>query len=275
MDGPQTVTIAWEADYSLPYILIPLSIVILILIIVGIYLLFRRFRPRPATYPALAPQPPPPVFPGPIPQQHTTVVMISDKGSQTPHPATTREQLLEKFAELLDVYEREIRASLGAPKSPKIKPTPDKTALASGSETTAVEDRKMKGISGSGICGVSTKKLLRTVTGKWRQLSSSVVNLPADEETGRQRTSLSVVWARDIFLEWEILNCKLPVGHKGDHQGDTHVVYSPLNTITINQSYDQNEPLQPPSKHYTDGMAKVEIDKNSILSDSELPIQTI
>src|SRR4030042_2061738 len=120
MDGPETITIDCEPDYTMPFIMIPLTIVLLILGGYGLYLLLRSLQPKPAPppppyYPYIPPPPPQPIQP---PQ--TTVVMI---GGDKPRLAsgTTREQLMEKFGELLEKYEDEIKTSIGAQELPEAK----------------------------------------------------------------------------------------------------------------------------------------------------------
>jgi hypothetical protein len=277
MDAPKTVTITWEPDYMLPYILIPLSILVFIAIIVGIYLLVRRPRPKQSFEPAPGPMPGPPqptAFPRPIPQQHTTVVMI-DKGNQTKQlPPTTREQLIEKFSQLLDTYESEIKSNLGTKEAPTLKPAIDKMISAPGAESNVFEAEVVKDVGETGVCGTKTKTLLRTVVSNWRQADSSTVQLPPDDNNKEEHTGLSVTWARDIYHEWKILNCKLPTVHQGNHKGESRIVYSLLNTITINKTYDQNEPMQPPSPHFTDNMPEVAPGEDNIVPTNELPEQT-
>jgi hypothetical protein len=277
MDGPKTVTVIWEPDYLLPYVLIPLSIFVFILVIVGLYFLLRRQRPRLAPYPIAPMQsaPPPQVFPRPIPQQHTTVVMIGDKNDKTKQlPPSTREQLIEKFSQLLDTYETEIKTNIGGKGAPQLKSVEDIMISAHVPETNIVEAEVVKEVGESSICGVTTKKLLRTVACKWNQIESYTINLPAEDNSAGEHTGLSVIWARDIFHEWEVLNCQQPVNHAGKHRGTTRVVYSLLNSITVKQNYAANQPVQPPSPHFTDSMPEVEPDEDSIVSAEELPPQT-
>ncbi len=103
MDAPKTETVIWEADYTLPYILIPVVILIVILAIVGFYFLLRRQQPKPVAYPQQMPPMGAPIPPRPIPQQHTTVVMIENKKEQKQLPSSTKDQLIEKFAELTGI----------------------------------------------------------------------------------------------------------------------------------------------------------------------------
>jgi hypothetical protein len=278
MESPRTVTISWEPDYTLPYIFIPSAIILIILIIVGLYFLFRRPKPKLVPYPAsqiplqALPQS---LSPRPVPQQHTTVVMIGDKGGNKQLPYTTREQLIEKFAQLLDTYEADIKSTLGKNERAKFKSLKDKMSLTTGAGTNIAETEFIKKLSEAGTCEVTTKRLLRTVAGNWRQVESSIVNLALTDENSSEHTGLSVIWGRDIFHEWKIINCKLPINHTGNHKGDISVVYSLLNTITVKQTYTEDQPVQPPSPHFTDSMPEVEPDEDNILATEELPAQTI
>src|SRR4030042_4122189 len=94
IDGPKTINIDWEPDYTMPFILIPATIILLILGSYGLYLLLRSLQPKPVPppppyYPYMPPPPPQPIQP---PQ--TTVVMIGGDNTKL-GPATTREQLME------------------------------------------------------------------------------------------------------------------------------------------------------------------------------------
>jgi hypothetical protein len=276
MDSPKTVTVLWEPDYTLPYIIIPSAIVLLILIIVGLYFLLRRPKPKLVPYP-VSPLPAisQSLSPRPVPQQHTTVVMIGDKGANKQLPYTTREQLIEKFAQLLDTYEADIKSSLGKNERTKFKSLKDKMVLTSGAEAGITDTELVKKLSEASICEVNTKRLFRTVAGTWRQVESSIVNPSLNDEKGGEHTGLSVIWGRDIFQEWKIQNCKLPINHTGNHKGDIRVVYSLLNTITVKQTYTEDQPVQPPSPHFTDSMPQVEPDEDDILTSDELPTQTV
>jgi len=281
MDAPKTVTVFWEANYLWPYILIPLSIALLMLAIYGIYLLVKRQSPRPIPHAAagVSPYGPPYVppmqaAPRPIPQQHTTVVMIGDQSEKKQLASGTKEQLMEKFAQLLDTYESEIRTSSGMrPEAPQLKSTTDKmlNAPPPGAPTENIYEAEFVKEDIGPRCGVTAKKLLRTVTGTWQQLESSTTELPSDKEDGETETGLAITWSRDIYHEWEILNCTLPVNHTGKHRGDIVIVYSLLNTITMKQTYKQDQPVVPPSPHFTDSMPEIDADAVEIVSEEELP----
>ncbi len=289
MDAPKTVTVFWEPDYLLPYILIPLTILIIIAAIVGIYFLLRRQQPKPqpiptAPFPLYPPYPPYPP-PRAIPQQHTTVVMIGDKGGekQKQLPQTTKEQLMEKFGELLETYETEIKTSLGAgaKELPKAKAVPEEKMISApepspqpvvDAEFTQEEVEEQKS------CQYTAKKLIRTVTTAWRQAESDTITLPSTDKSNGETTDITglfVVWARDVYHEWEIITCSRPLNHKGKHKGDTQVVYSLLNTVTEKKTYGSEQKLEPPTPHFTDGMPGVEISDDQIVLADELPSETI
>jgi hypothetical protein len=290
MDAPKTVTVFWEPDYSLPYILIPLTILILVGAGVGIYLLMRRQLPKPQPIPTVPfPQymPPPP---RPIPQQHTTVVMIGDKGERPKQlPQTTKEQLMEKFGELLETYETEIRTSLGTgagavpgtKELPKAEIVPEEKMIpAPQPSPQPVVDAEFiqEEVEEQKSCQYTAKKLIRTVTTAWRQAESNTITLPSTDKSNGETTDITglfVVWARDIYHEWEIITCSRPLNHKGKHKGDTQVVYSLLNTVTEKKTYGSEQKLEPPTSHFTDGMPGVEISDDQIVLADELPSETI
>ena len=286
MDGPKTVTLFWEPDYTMPYILIPLVILIVVLVIVGLYLLLRRqqLRPQPQPISAVPPFPPymPPPPPRPIPQQHTTVVMIGDKRGDAPKqlPSSTKEELMAKFGELLEKYETEIKATLGpgARELPKIEtfpqekmipapqPIPPQPVVDAEFTTQEIDER---------FCRYTAKKLLRTVTSNWRQLESDTITLPSSGEQAKTgNAGLLVIWARDIYHEWELMSCSLPFNHEGNHKGDTQIVYSLLNTVTEKKVYSSGDEAQPPKPHFTDGMPQLEISDDQIVPSDALPHET-
>jgi hypothetical protein len=290
MDAPKTVTIFWEPDYLMPYILIPLAILILIAAVVGIYFLLSRQQPRPRPQPFpppypqyMMPQQPLPPPPRAIPQQHTTVVMIGDNKGPAPKqlPQTTKEQLMEKFGELLEKYETEIKAALpppGAQALPKVE-APRIEKMIPGPQLTpspAIDAEFTQTEAEEEICQYTAKKLLRTVTTKWRQAESDTITLPSDDkEEAKGINGLSVVWARDIYHEWEIITCTRPLNHKGKHSGDTQVVYNLLNTVIEKKNYVSSEKMQPPTPHFTEGMPELEIPDDQIALADELPAETI
>lgn len=293
LDAPKTVTVFWEPDYTMPYILIPLTILLVIAGIVGLYFLLRRQQPSPQLHPMgppVMPYPPPymqPPPPRPIPQQHTTVVMIGDKGDQPKQlPSSTKEQLMEKFGELLEKYETEIKTSLGPPEAkalPRVGPAPMGKMIPGPQPGTQqpippppIVDAEFTQTEAEQPCRYTGKKLLRTVTSSWRQVESDTISLPIiDKEETKEVSGLLVVWARDIYHEWEIINCYLPLNHKEKHRGDTQIVYSLLNTVIEKKTYGAADKMQPPTPHFTDGMPQMEIPEDQIALADELPSETI
>jgi hypothetical protein len=276
MDSPQTIAIEWEPDYTLPFILIPLTIILLVLGGYGLYLLLRSLQPKPAPpppyYPYMPPQPPP----QPIPPPQTTVVMI---GGDKPKlgPATTREQLMEKFGELLEKYEDEIKTSIGAKELPGAKPVAKEKRLAAPKPTPPPTDEEEAAPEEeeTTTCNYSSKKPLRTVASSWKQLETKTTTPPATgKKAAEGMTSLTITWARNIYQEWEILNCWLPRGHKEPHEGSVEIVYSQLNTITEEKIYTPGDEIEPPVPHYTDGMPLVEVADTEIVPPDKLPPET-
>jgi hypothetical protein len=239
MDSPKSINVNWKPDYTRPILFISL---IALAIGLGIFFAFRRKAPQPA--PVTAPQP------------QTTVVMIGD--TSKPQSETTREKLLEKLGELLEKYEEEIRVSVvteqvreldegESPGGRKMLPTPG-----------IIIDQES-------LCSFTARKLLRVVTGSWRH----------GEGPQATQGSQVVVWARDIYNEWEILTCFLATGHTGNHQGNFRIVYTMLNTITEEKAFSPGEEVTPPEPHFTDGMPEVEIATNQVISLSQLPTEEL
>jgi len=277
MDGPQTIAIEWEPDYTMPFIMIPLAIILLILGGYGLYLLLRGLQPKPVPppppyYPYIPPPPPQPIQP---PQ--TTVVMI---GGDKPRlgPATTREQLMEKFGELLEKYEDEIKTTIGGAKElPEAKPAARAKRLAAPKPTPPPSDEAeaTPEEEETTTCNFTSKKPLRTVASNWRQVETKTAKLPpTGKKTTEGMTGLSITWARDIYQEWEILNCWLPRGHKEPHEGSVEIAYSRLNSITEEKIYTPGQEIEPPAPHYTDGMPLVEVAATEIVPPDKLPHET-
>lgn len=275
MDSPKTVEISWEPDYTMPLIMIPMTIILLILGGYGLYLLLRNLQPKPVLYPPpyYQPMPPPPPQPAPPP----TVVMI---GGEKPKlgPPSTKEQLMEKFAELLERYEEEIKTTLAAKGLPEVKTTigEEKGLPPPGAVTpTAIEAEVIPEDKGA-TCSYTAKKPLRIVTSEWRQAETrNVVLPPVDEKQTEGETGIAVVWARDIYQEWKILHCWLPQGHKEAHDGGVETVYSRLNTVTEERVYRQGQEPRPPAPHYTDGMPQVQIAVHQLVTPDKLPPETL
>ena len=238
MDGPKIVSVKWDPDYTRPILFISL---IALAIGLGIFFAYRRSKaPQPA--PATAPQP--------------TVLMIGD--TSKPQSETTREKLLEKLSELLEKYEDEIRVSVVTEQAREL------------GEGKSTEGRRMLStpdavIDQDSMCNFTARKLLRVVTGNWRQGK-------APQAT---KGSQAVVWTRDIYNEWEILTCLLPAGHTGNHQGNFRIVYTLLNTITEDKTFKPGEEVTPPEPHFTDGMPEVEIADDQVIPLSQLPTEEL
>jgi hypothetical protein len=276
MDSPKTVTIDWQPDYTMPFIMIPLTIVLLILGGYGLYLLLRSLQPKPAAPPPpYYPYMPPPPPPQPVQPPQTTVVMI---GGDKPKlgPATTREQLMEKFGELLQKYEDEIKSTTaqlpGAQTVGVDKRLPAPGAIppaAEAAEAAAPHEES------TATCNYSSKRALRVIVGNWRQVETRTAKLPkGDKKTAEEMPGIAITWARDIFQEWEILNCWLPRGHKEPHEGSVEIVYSLMNTVNEEKTYAPGQELEAPAPHYTDGMPQVDISDREVVPPEKLPPET-
>lgn len=267
MDAPKAITITWEPDYTMPAILIPLSFLLLGLIIFGLYRLARG--PRLGPVPVAPP-------PQPLPSPQTTVVVM---GGETPKqlPQTTREQLLEKFGELLQKYEQEIKTSIETEEVGKVEAAEEEKMLSAPeqSPSTVVEGEVTSEEEGT-LCNFTAKRLLRMVTSKWRQVETRTIALPP---TGKKKstsgTGFAVVWARDVYNEWEILTCSLPREHTGTHQGSLKTVYNLLNTVTEEKVYGPKHKQMPPMPHFTDGMPELEISTDQVIPPEQLPTEVL
>jgi len=276
MDSPKTVTIDWQPDYTLPFIMIPLTIVLLILGGYGLYLLLRSLQPKPAPAPPpYYPYMPPPPPPQPIQPPQTTVVMI---GGDKPKlgPATTREQLMDKFGELLQKYEDEIKTSTGAKELPAA-PTvgANKRLSAPESMPPAAAEAAVAPEEETTTCNFTSKRALRVVASNWKQVETRTAKLPAaGKKTAEDMPGIAIMWARDIFQEWEILSCWLPRGHKEPHEGSVEIVYSLMNTVNEEKIYAPGQELEPPTPHYTDGMPQVDVAAREVVAPEKLPPET-
>jgi hypothetical protein len=278
MDGPKTIDINWEPDYTMPLILMPLALLLIIFGSYGLYRLWRSLQPKPAPvfppYPPYQPMPPPPPY-QPIPPPQTTVVMIEgDKPKQIPQ--TTREQLMEKFGELLEKYEQEIKSSTQSAELPEVKTVKEDKRLQAPKPPPAEVEAEVTPEEESATCSFTSKKPLRVVASNWRQGETRAAALPTpDEEAAESGAGLAIVWTRDVYQEWEILNCWLPKGHKQPHEGSVEIVYSLLNTITEEKIYSPKEKPTPPKPHYTDGMPQIEVAADEIIPPDKLPPETV
>ena len=274
MDSPKTITIEWEPDYTMPFIWIPLMIVLLVLGGYGLYLLLRSLQPKPAPpplpyYPYMPPPPPQPIQP---PQ--TTVVMIGGDNKPKLGTGTTREQLMEKFGELLEKYEDEIKTSMGAKELPEVK-TVDKGKRLAAPKPAPPAEEEVEATSEqeeeAATCVFASKKQLRTVATNWRQLESKTIPPSAGKKATEDTTGLAITWTRDIYQEWEIFNCWLPQGHEQPHEGSVEIVYSLINSITEESTYAPGQELVPPTPHHTDSMPLTEVADTEIVTPDKLP----
>ena len=290
IDGPKTVTIKWEPDHVMPTITITLTIAVIAGVIYAIYALSKRSKrpevapyppplyssppppPMYPPYPSFAPPPYPPPQPPAIPPPQTTVVMIGE--GMKKYPQTTREQLMDKFGELLQKYEEELSSGREIPTSPELSEvasSPEKKSLPSPEFITTVDSSSEKTPAGE-ECGSATKKLLRTVVTHWHNTNIKPITvIPGDKKSAALAGGRTVTWTRETYNEWELHVCKLPAGHKGTHKGTTEVVYSLLDTINEERNYGPKQPLKPPIPHYTDGMPEVDIAASQIISPDQLP----
>lgn len=295
VDGPKTITVKWDPDYTIPAITIPLTILILAGIVWGIYSMTKRKEPLaqpfpyqppsyvpppppPPVYPNYQPVPPPPPQPAAVPPPQTTVVMIGDglkKG-----PPSTREQLMEKFGELLQKYEDELAAGRELPSGPststaevpEIATMLDKKSLPAPDIVDGTEVAPVSKAAPVEECGMTTKKLLRTVVSHWRNTNiKPIVVIPGDKKSAALAGGRTVTWVREKYNEWELHICKLPIGHKGIHKGSTEIVYSLIDTVSEEINYGPKQPLKPPVPHYTDGMPELDIPASQIIAADNLP----
>lgn len=249
MDAPKTVAIAWNPDYTMPAIFIPLSLLFLIGVILGVY----RLMNPPVPKPAVAPLPPAPAA------QPTIVVM---GGAQQPRLETTKDQLVDQFRQLLEKYEGEVKTTLKAEELPEAKLVPESQRLASPTEAPSL------------ACGHTTKKLLRTVVGNWRKTEERTQIQPSSDEVAEKGISLVTVWTRDIYNEWEIFTCSLPHGHSGKHKSTVSVAYSLQNTVTEERTYGAKQQTTPPKPHFTDELPIVDVVDDQII-DADTPNQVV
>ena len=150
MDKPEDITITWEADYTLPLILIPAALLLVIICIYGLYALSRSpvnkplpfyptaqaspspFQPvSPQYYPAppvyftpppvqFVPPPARPVLPPVRPVPSPIIIPVLRPESYTTEiseakkpdkPSTARNKIMEDFGKLLDNYAKDVVAA--------------------------------------------------------------------------------------------------------------------------------------------------------------------
>jgi len=273
MDGPKTVNVKWVPDYTMPMLLIPLAV---LLLIAGIYGLYRLASPRPKPAPWAPPAwaPPPMMYQPPPPPQTTVVLMGGEQQKQLPQ--STKEQLMEKFGELLDKYGEEIKTTLQSGQGPAL-PSGESLRMEKSlplGETmpppaVEAEFAPAEATEGTLLCNFTSKRLLRAVAGNWKQTGTRPAAAPGEEPD--ESAAFVIAWARDIYQEWEVFNCSLPPSHKGTHEGETQTLYTLLNTISEERTYETGEEVIPPKPHYTDGMPQVDVSARQIVNPDELP----
>ena len=286
VEGPKTVTVQWDPDYSTPAITIPITIIIIAGLIYAIYTLSRRSRqpqpapyatqvqgmPPPPYYPPYPMTPPPPPQPMAAPPPQTTVVMIGEGLKRSPQ--NTREQLMEKFGELLQKYEDELAQGRELPplaEMPEFTTVTEKKSLPAPDVFNTIDSAADRP-SSTEECGSTTKKLLRTIVTQWRNTNIKPITVtPGDKKSAALAGGRTVTWTREKYNEWELHICKLPAGHKSTHKGTTEVVYSLLDTINEERNYGPKQPLKAPAPHYTDGMPELDIPTSQIIPPDQLP----
>ena len=189
-------------------------------------------------------------------------------------PQNTREQLMEKFGELLQKYEDEISQGKELPSIPELNEMAtviEKKSLPA-PDIINITDVSPERPSPAEECGNTTKKLLRTVVTQWRNTSiKPIIVTPGDKKSAALAGGRTVTWTRETYNEWELHICKLPAGHKGTHKGANEVDYSLLDTINEERNYGPKQPLKAPAPHYTDGMPEVDIPTSQIIAPDQLP----
>lgn len=237
MNAPRTITITWNPDYTWPAVFISLLVLFLIGGAFGLYRLLRPPQPKPVA-PEAASAPP-------------TIVLLDGRLG----PGTTKEQLVDQFKQLLQKYEDEVGSTSKGEGFPEAK------LIAAPGVAPGEEEA---------VCGHTSKKLLRTVVGKWHKTEEEVI--PPDEKTSTEGISIKTIWARDIYKEWEVSVCSLPKGHSGDHRGTTTKGYTLQDTITEEMSYSAKQKTTPPKPHFTDELPVVDVVPRRIIpSDQDTP----
>jgi len=237
MNSPRAITVTWNPDYTWPAVFISLLVLFLIGGAFGLYRLLRPPQPKPVA-PEAAAAPP-------------TIVLIDGKLG----PGTTKEQLVDQFKQLLHKYEDEVGSSSKGEGFPEAKLIAAAPGAASAKEET--------------VCGHTSKKLLRTIVGKWHKTEEEVI--PPDERTSTKGVSIKTIWARDIYKEWEVSVCSLPQGHSGDHHATTTKGYTIEDTVTEELSYSTKQKTTPPKPHFTDELPVVDVAPHQIIpSDQDI-----
>lgn len=101
-------------------------------------------------------------------------------------------------------------------------------------------------------CPFVEKKLLRTVVGPWKKVSTTVRHIAWRKTVVAW---VDVVWARDIFNVFSVSHCTLLKGHGGAHKmGPAVEEKEKYGTITEKVTYGPGEAQVPPHPHSTDSL---------------------
>jgi hypothetical protein len=190
-------------------------------------------------------------------------------------PGTTREQLMEKFGELLQIYENEIKSTTAPKELPGVQTFGADKRLSAPESIPPTAEAAVAPEEETTTCNFTSKRALRVVVSNWRQLETRTTTLPTtDKKTAEGMPGIAIMWTRDIFQEWEILSCWLPRGHKEPHEGSVEIVYSLMNTVAEERIYAPGQDLEPPAPHYTDGMPQVDVAAREVVAPEKLPPET-
>jgi hypothetical protein len=112
------------------------------------------------------------------------------------------------------------------------------------------------GVGGGGVkkdpCPFVEKKLLRTVVGPWKKVSTTVRHISWHATTVAW---VDVVWHRDVFNVFSVSHCTLEKGHPGAHKlGPAKEVKEKYGSFTEKVTYGPGEPQVPPHPHATDSL---------------------
>jgi hypothetical protein len=232
MDAPQTIAVDWKPDYTMPAIIIPLAVFVIVAVVFGV----RRILYPPAPKPVPAPAPP------------TILVLDGGKGGLD----STKEQLVAQFRNLLEKYEGEVKTSMESEESPEAKLLPASQGAPSPKEAAS-------------CCGYTAKKLLRTVVGRWHKKEEKIVP-PSEEKEGGKGVTTLTIWGRDIYNEWQVFTCSLPPGHSGKHKGTTTIAYSVQDSVTEERTYTTKQKIVPPRPHFTDELPRVDVVPSQVIT---------
>jgi hypothetical protein len=98
-------------------------------------------------------------------------------------------------------------------------------------------------------CGVTIRRLLRTVASAWRRVDTTTGFAPRPGHIPGGAGIVSVTWERDIINVWSVFVCSLQKGHKGHHHGAATEVREVVGTIQETVTYGKGEKQVPPQDH--------------------------